>query len=1301
MPFPTPGKDDVEVQMISWYSENSDEFKDDDSESSEYDSEEEDEKKKFQTDNSKFTIHIFGKDINEKTYCIKVEDFTPYFYVMLPDQLKSNSVEVFEDWVRNSMWKKHQHSFLRCTFHKKKKFRNFDGGMKYNFARLVFSNTDAMRCAVNLFQDKKYDQINNRYKVRPKKCTILGLYNKPFEYSLFENMVDPILKFIHHKDLESVGWLKIDKKKYYIPYQNDTRCDYYLATRWNNIKKLSDRDNSKIIVMSYDIEADSSHGDFPLPIKDYTKFGRELYISYCNLQSKHSKYNHIEEKKKFIIDCLKAAFKNGDEKLGISKIYLKNKNQKMSNNILKKISTELSQYLTISTSVNSLEIKRDRENSINQLIKILSGDDKNNSILPQIRGDETIQIGMSFIKYGEKIPFKNYMLTLKNCDKLDNCETICFSEESELLLKFKDIINDENPDIITGWNIDGFDTPWLFKRASELGIFDQFSKMSRFKDYSSILKEKQKKGHTGELITVEYVDIPGRIQMDLLPLVQKSYNLDSYKLDSVSAQFINGKVYKIDYDEELNESTIYTDSLAGLNNNNFIVFSELDGYLDNKYNNGEKYEIYDKKIENKNDNEVLSFKIKDKILLDLKFKTNWCLGKDDVSPKDIFRLQKGSNSDRYTIAKYCLMDVILCIELMNKLELLTNNIGMANVCMIPLSWIIQRGQGVRILSLVACFLRKKDFLIPYLYKDSFDKEGYEGAVVLDPKPGIYIDKPVAVLDYGSLYPSSMIEFNISHETIVTNDKYLGIDGASLLNDLGYDYKDVTYDRYKTIFTPAGAVKEKIKVGIKTVRYVQYRDGKKGMVPMILEHLLGARKSTRTKAKFKTIVVKNEISDEITYVGLYNKNENSVKCKEGTFKLDDIGEIVSIQDRFNEFQKNVLDGLQLAFKVTANSLYGGLGAKTSDFYYKELAASTTAVGRDRLLLAKDFALNEKNYPQKLHDGRTIFLKNEIIYGDTDSIFVHFQSLDDNGNPLKGRDARVKNIQLAQYTEKEIQKILEKPQVLEYEKTFDPFLLISKKRYVGDLFENDPDKSKTKSMGLVLKRRDNAPIVKVIYGGIIDIIMKEKNIHKASVFFRKSLRKLINGTYKLDTLVITKTLSGFYKDPDRVAHKVLAERIAERDPGNKPQVNDRIPFVYIVTDKETKLQGDKIETPTFIVENNLTPDYEFYITNQIMKPVTQIFALCLDKLPGYKNNLESFNLEYKKYIDKGKSINDSIKHMNECKRKEAQHILLDDILRILSNKRKKNKEITDFFRINNSRPTIENEYESDSSDDNESN
>ena len=46
----------------------------------------------------------------------------------------------------------------------------------------------------------------------------------------------------------------------------------------------------------------------------------------------------------------------------------------------------------------------------------------------------------------------------------------------------------------------------------------------------------------------------------------------------------------------------------------------------------------------------------------------------------------------------------------------------------------------------------------------------------------------------------------------------------------------------------------------------------------------------------------------------------------------------------------------------------------------------------------------------------------------------------------------------------------------------------------LYEHDVNKSKYKSMGIVLKRRDNAPIVKDIYGGILDILMKEQDIAK---------------------------------------------------------------------------------------------------------------------------------------------------------------------------------------------------------------
>jgi hypothetical protein len=61
---------------------------------------------------------------------------------------------------------------------------------------------------------------------------------------------------------------------------------------------------------------------------------------------------------------------------------------------------------------------------------------------------------------------------------------------------------------------------------------------------------------------------------------------------------------------------------------------------------------------------------------------------------------------------------------------------------------------------------------------------------------------------------------------------------------------------------------------------------------------------------------------------------------------------------------------------------------------------------------------------------------------------------------------------------------------------------------------------------------------------------------------------------------------------------------RDPGNKPQSNDRIPYVYVITENDVEVQGDRVEHPDFVIEHNLKIDYLFYITNQIMKPAIQI-------------------------------------------------------------------------------------------------
>jgi DNA polymerase elongation subunit (family B) len=220
-----------------------------------------------------------------------------------------------------------------------------------------------------------------------------------------------------------------------------------------------------------------------------------------------------------------------------------------------------------------------------------------------------------------------------------------------------------------------------------------------------------------------------------------------------------------------------------------------------------------------------------------------------------------------------------------------------------------------------------------------------------------------------------------------------------------------------------------------------------------------------------------------------------------------------------------------------------------------------------------------------------------------------------------------------------------------------------------------------MGIVLKRRDNAPIVKDIYGGIIDILMKKQNIQEALDFLRSCLQNIVDEKYAMDKLIITKSLRSGYKNPQSIAHKVLADRITARDPGNKPSSGDRIPFVYIATPNKKALQGDKIETPTFITENRLKVDYSFYITNQIMKPVQQVFALVLEKIwemnkklpkiKQYKKNVELMRREYFDDLDK---FQDKLEAMR-CK--EIKALLFDEYLRETNNEKNGDQSVTKFF------------------------
>jgi hypothetical protein len=132
-----------------------------------------------------------------------------------------------------------------------------------------------------------------------------------------------------------------------------------------------------------------------------------------------------------------------------------------------------------------------------------------------------------------------------------------------------------------------------------------------------------------------------------------------------------------------------------------------------------------------------------------------------------------------------------------------------------------------------------------------------------------------------------------------------------------------------------------------------------------------------------------------------------------------------------------------------------------------------------------------------------------------------------------------------------------------------------------------------------------------------LLLDRDVPGATKYVQEACMDLVRGKVKLGQLTITKSLRAEYANPLQIAHKALADRMAARDPGNAPASGDRIPFVYVqppVGSQAAKLQGDRVEAPSYIKEHGLTPDYEFYLGHQLQNPISQMFGLLLEEMPG---------------------------------------------------------------------------------------
>ena len=1268
--------------------------------------------KKYKKDEKFTTIQMFGLNEKGETCAIFVRDYQPFFYIKVGDEWSIPQKSAFISHLKEKVGKFYHESILdvESKLIRRKKLYGFDGGKEHKFILIKFKNVATMNKVKNMwFQIKAGKQVLRRDGYT--------YFNTRTE--IYESNIPPILRFFHVHDISPSGWIGFQTKRAKqihggVGIQTTTcKYEYELASR--DIIPLNTKETIvPYKICSFDIEASSSHGDFPIPIKTYKKLATNI-VDVCDAICRNTGAASGAEAMEHITPALMRqlvftafGFGGANQHPDVDRIYTKIKvsEQRLAtlfdvwityhipdikvNDALKDINTIEKMFEKISESNNAnagdddgdedgddagdvveeeyVDIeeidadeacdngdddtrgnnkedkkatdllmayagakpkasavtkkskkakdyetpveppretvvhlltspadKTDRETKINMLNISLQ------EIFPPVEGDKVTFIGSTFMTYGEKRPYLNHCIVVDTCDTLKdevaNSEIETYKTERELLLAWTRLIQRENPDIIIGYNICGFDYEFMFRRSLENSCENEFLRLSRNKgefcgtrDYTTgkvCIKESSIVIASGQH-DLHYIDMTGRLQIDLYNYFRRDFNLSSYKLDYCAGYFIGDGVKKLEHLPSGN-TRISSSNMMGLENGNYINFEESSHSTDT-YKDGAKFKVLNLNLAEK------TFEIEGHEQPDMKKSVRWGLAKDDVTPQDIFRMTNEGPAERAIIAKYCIQDCNLVHHLMNKIDVMTGYIEMAKICSVPISFLVLRGQSIKLTSFIAKKCREKRTLMPVIER-SFGNESYEGAICLPPKCNLYLDNPVACLDYSSLYPSSMISENLSHDSKVWTREFdlvgqlvreTGVkdpSGNYIYDNLpGYEYVDVTYDTYKWVPNQRGRA-IKTRNGTKICRFAQPKDGIKAIMPTVLEELLAARKATRKMAE-------------------------------------------ATED---PFMANILDKRQLGYKVTANSLYGQCGAKTSTFYDVDIAASTTATGRKLLTYGKRI-VEEVYGDAKVESKKFGFVntKAEYIYGDTDSVFFTFNLATSDGTPIRGKDALEITIEFAKEVGHLATKFLKSPHAWVYEKTLMPFCLLSKKRYIGMLYEDKPEKPKRKSMGIVLKRRDNAPIVKDIYGGVIDILMKEQNVETAITFLKSSLQNLVDEKVPMDKLIITKSLRSGYKNPAQIAHKVLADRMGKRDPGNKPSIGDRIPFVYIHSTDKKALQGDKIETPTYILENHLKIDYSFYITNQIMKPVQQVFALVLEKIWTENGKLGKI-AKFKKEVD----------------------------------------------------------------------
>lgn len=554
----------------------------------------------------------------------------------------------------------------------------------------------------------------------------------------------------------------------------------------------------------------------------------------------------------------------------------------------------------------------------------------------------------------------------------------------------------------------------------------------------------------------------------------------------------------------------------------------------------------------------------------------------DLSPKEMMRLfEAGDATSLARIATYCVQDTLLPQRLVEKLLVVEALVEMSNITHIPFAYNIERGQQIKVFSQIVRFAAPLGYLVPDLSKsEDVDDMSFKGAVVLVAKAGFY--DCVSTLDFASLYPSIIMAHRLCYSSLVMDDEKYG-------NLPGVKYNVFEWEEEENVESGMCEAITKAK-GLqcqKPAKYGPFCGTHKGQGSGVAKKLMKKVKYQAKYADHKETVLPMLLDT------LYTRRKDVRKI---------------MRSEKDPFVYNLLDKRQLAIKVSMNSCYGFLAAHM--LKAKSIAATVTAVGRSMIIASKEFT--EVTFPTILPSLTTQSYALEVVYGDTDSIFIQFT--DKSATPLQGA-ALIKDVMLcSEECSKRITEMFNKPPIkLEFEKVYHPLILYKKKRYIGALFTSPDKADKIDKKGVVSKRRDNCRLIRLIYNDMTSVLMEKSlgGLTEAFDLLRSYCDRLVSGDIPLKDLTISKSIAGQYKKPEQMAHVMLAQSLEARGFEERFASGDRIPYVFVLTQESRSVRVDLrksvgiVEHPKIVQDNNLQLDVAFYLRKQIEKPVLSFF------------------------------------------------------------------------------------------------